>query len=70
MNRAYVLGANSYLNKPGNYSDYLEMTRVLTNYWSRWVERPPANLPSGQVNGMDSISTHITPRVFRETASE
>jgi CheY-like chemotaxis protein len=70
VRQAYTLGANSYLKKPCNYSDYLEMTRVLTAYWSRWVERPPANAASGQPATSESASFHITPRDFRGTVSE
>src|SRR6185436_9223416 len=57
VNQAYALGANSYLKKPCSYGDYVEMTRVLVNYWSRWVERPPANVP--EAGALDS-SFHIT----------
>ena len=33
VNRAYQLGANSFLVKPTDFDDYIHVTRVLREYW-------------------------------------
>ena len=33
INRAYALGCNSYLAKPGNADQMTEMVRLIHNYW-------------------------------------
>ena len=40
INRAYDLGANSYLVKPVAFEDLLEMVRSLNLYWLVMNERP------------------------------
>ncbi len=40
INRAYELGANSYLVKPVAFEDLLEMIKVLNLYWLNFNERP------------------------------
>lgn len=29
----YALGANSYINKPGSFDDFIDQVRVLGHYW-------------------------------------
>ena len=40
INRAYDLGANSYLVKPVSFEALLEMVRVLERFWIALTERP------------------------------
>lgn len=40
INRAYELGANSYLVKPGGFDDLLEMVRTVGMYWMILSEKP------------------------------
>ena len=42
INRAYDLGANSYLVKPVSFDALLEMVQVLERYWIALAERPEA----------------------------
>jgi CheY-like chemotaxis protein len=41
INRAYELGANSYLVKPVELSQLVEMVRGIGHYWMVLNERPP-----------------------------
>lgn len=40
IQRAYQLGANSYLMKPASFDDLVKMTNVVFEYWS-WCKTPP-----------------------------
>ena len=40
INRAYDLGADSYLVKPVSFEALLEMVRVLERFWIALTERP------------------------------
>jgi CheY-like chemotaxis protein len=40
VNRAYDLGANSYLVKPVSFDDLVEMVRAVNGYWAGWNEAP------------------------------
>src|SRR5207244_638139 len=44
VNRAYDLGANSFLIKPTGLTEYQETARTLENYWIR-INRPPVCVP-------------------------
>jgi len=46
VNRAYELGANSYLVKPVAFDGLLELIKALNSYWARFNERPDLS-PSG-----------------------
>lgn len=41
VDRAYDLGANSYLMKPVVFDEFIEMARSLGMYWTVW-NRPPS----------------------------
>ena len=40
LRRAYALGANSYLVKPVDFDDLLQMVKTLNLYWMRMNELP------------------------------
>jgi len=42
INRAYELGANSYLVKPVSFDALLDLVRALEHYWLALTERPEA----------------------------
>lgn len=40
VNRAYQMGANSFLVKPVDFPNFVEMTRALSGYWI-WTSKEP-----------------------------
>jgi DNA-binding response OmpR family regulator len=40
VNRAYDLGANSYLVKPVEFTELQEMLGTINTYWIDWNEKP------------------------------
>lgn len=40
LNRAYDLGANSYLVKPVNFQDFVKLVELINNYWLL-LNQPP-----------------------------
>jgi two-component system response regulator len=40
--RGYELGANSYLRKPVDFGQFLELARDIGRYWALWNELPAA----------------------------
>lgn len=40
INKAYDLGVNSYLVKPVNFNEFLEMLSTLNSYWLKFNENP------------------------------
>ncbi len=40
INRAYQLGCNSYLLKPGNVDQLVDMIRLINSYWLLLNEKP------------------------------
>ncbi len=57
INRAYALGANSFLTKPGSPEEMQELIRIFSGYWLL-TNRPPEspgsqarlNLPSNDLD--------------------
>ena len=51
VNRAYQLGANSFLTKPVDFRDFVQLSSAVKGYWL-WMsrapelERPPTAKPS------------------------
>ena len=41
VTQAYNLGVNSYICKPTNFSEFMEVVQTLGNYWFSSVELPP-----------------------------
>jgi CheY-like chemotaxis protein len=40
---SYRLGANSYLRKPVNFLDFVELAERIGSYWGKFNQIPPAN---------------------------
>jgi CheY-like chemotaxis protein len=40
INKAYEVGANSYLVKVTKFSEFVERIRIVFNYWVNCIERP------------------------------
>lgn len=40
INHAYDLGVNSYIQKPVRFNEFVEVIKVLSNYWFRIVKLP------------------------------
>ena len=40
VNKAYELGANSFLVKPFEFENYTTLARVIREYWVKWVKNP------------------------------
>jgi two-component system response regulator len=38
---SYKLGANSYIRKPIDFNDFMELVKLLSLYWLLWNEPPP-----------------------------
>jgi len=47
VSAAYKLGANSYVRKPTEYNNFLEVVSKLGNYWFGIVESAPEHTPPG-----------------------
>ena len=50
INRAYKLGANSFLTKPMNFTDLVQLSRWVKGYWLQFssepeIQRPPKEQP-------------------------
>jgi CheY-like chemotaxis protein len=50
VNRAYALGANSFLTKPLDFRDFVQLSQAIKGYWL-WMSRAPEssrNLPRSE----------------------
>ena len=48
INRAYKLGANSFLTKPMNFTDLVQLTKWVKGYWLHFSSEPEVKrLPKG-----------------------
>jgi CheY-like chemotaxis protein len=54
VNRAYSLGANSFLVKPTDFQNSVELARVLREYWVKTVKFPETFRPPPKKNGTKS----------------
>jgi|SRR5215471_563365 len=45
VNRAYELGANSFMVKPLDFENFLELSRVMTSYWLQLSKTPQISRP-------------------------
>ena len=46
VNRAYALGANSFLVKPLDFENFVELAKMLRTYWLKESRRPSAQRPA------------------------
>lgn len=51
VNKAYALGANSYLVKPVDFQHSIELVKVLHKYWLRSSRLPQTFRPEPKANG-------------------
>jgi len=56
VNRAYTLGANSFLVKPMDFRDYADLGRVIRHYWIKSVKMPESYRPARTPHGKHSHS--------------
>jgi CheY-like chemotaxis protein len=58
VNRAYELGANSFLVKPGEFERFVDLSHALSGYWI-WVNRAPEiSRPNGRTVNSLSLVQH------------
>lgn len=53
VNRAYALGANSFLVKPGDFQDYTRLAHVVCEYWLKASKAPESSRPDRKENAKD-----------------
>jgi len=51
VNRAYELGASSFLVKPMDFEDYTHLGKLISNYWLKAVQTPESFRPPPTRNG-------------------
>ena len=56
VNRAYALGANSFLVKPTDFQNSVELARVLREYWVMTAQFPETFRPPPKKNGATNRS--------------
>ena len=49
VNRAYQLGANSFLTKPVDFRDFVQLSSAIKGYWL-WMSRAPEIERANDVN--------------------
>ena len=58
VNRAYQLGANSFLVKPVDFHHFVEMTQALHGYW-KWSQEPEIARPEMPATSKRSSGTSV-----------
>ena len=56
VNRAYELGASSFLVKPMDFQDYTQLGKLISNYWLKAVQTPESFRPPRTRNGQNQKS--------------
>jgi CheY-like chemotaxis protein len=66
VNRAYKLGANSFLIKPADFEKFVEISEALRGYWL-WMSEAPetARLPDKTVGLQRTVQTAVSSDVPR-----
>jgi len=73
VNRAYDLGANSFLSKPIDFQNYIEMCKYLSGFWLQMskapeISRPPPT-PPFHSSGIGSNSPNLSSNYRRSWES-
>jgi CheY-like chemotaxis protein len=59
VNKAYALGANSFLVKPLDFENYAELAKLIHRYWVKTSKAPetsrPPRSPRGKTNGLSPL---------------
>jgi CheY-like chemotaxis protein len=55
VNRAYALGANSFLVKPLDFDNFIETAKMLKAYWLRSCRRPEAKREGKSKGALDTL---------------
>ena len=50
VNRAYALGANSFLVKPMDFNNYAELARLIHQFWIKSARTPESSRPARRAN--------------------
>jgi CheY-like chemotaxis protein len=56
VNVAYQLGANSFLVKPMDFENFVEMSRFLTGFWLK-LNKPPETSRTPRKNGINGVKS-------------
>ena len=56
MNRAYSLGANSFLVKPIDFQNYISISRLIHHYWLETSKLPETFRPGPGSEGAKSAA--------------
>jgi CheY-like chemotaxis protein len=51
VNQAYQLGANSFLLKPHDFEDSVQLGRIITDFWLKASKSPEISRPPRETNG-------------------
>jgi CheY-like chemotaxis protein len=54
VNRAYSMGANSFLVKPMDFSNYVELSKLIRHYWMQSVRLPETFRPPPKPSGTEA----------------
>jgi CheY-like chemotaxis protein len=54
VNQAYQLGANSFLLKPHDFENSVQLGRLITDFWLKASKSPEISRPSRETNGSKS----------------
>jgi CheY-like chemotaxis protein len=54
VNRAYSIGANSFLVKPMDFSNYVELSKLIRHYWMQSVRLPETFRPPPKPSGTEA----------------
>jgi CheY-like chemotaxis protein len=69
MNRAYALGANSFLVKPLDFENFVETAKTLRTYWLKASSRPEAHRPTEKNLSEQQVNLPASARPHQEFPS-
>jgi DNA-binding NarL/FixJ family response regulator len=56
VNEAYKLGANSFMVKPNDFEDVIQLSRLILDFWLKASRTPEAFRPSRKPSGSNESS--------------